>query len=160
MDAKGHRVVAQEPGVVELDNDRLLLWVRTDVGEQYGCSSEDGGENWSPLKPTGIASPRSPATIERVPSTKDLVMVWNDHADLPIAQRKHRTPLSVAISRDGGETWINTRTLADDPFGWYCYTAMTFIEDYVLLGHCAGDRRTGGLNTTQITRVPLKWIYP
>ena len=32
-------------------------------------------------------------------------------------------------------------------------------HDQVLLGHCAGDRRTSGLNTTQITRFPLDWLY-
>jgi hypothetical protein len=36
---------------------------------------------------------------------------------------------------------------------------MAFIGDRVLLGHCAGDRRTGGLNTTQITSFTIDWLY-
>ena len=64
----------------------------------------------------------------------------------------------MAISRDEGRTWQNVKTLEDDPHGWYCYTAVDFVGDHILLGHCAGDRRTGGLAATQITRVPIAWI--
>ena len=158
-DADGKRMVAQEPGVVELNDGRLLLWIRTNAGEQYRSFSTDGGETWSPLHPMGIASPVSPATIERIPKTGDLLLVWNNHAHLPPAERKARTPLSVAISSDEGETWNHVKTLEDDPHGWYCYTAMAFADDHLLLGHCAGDRRTGGLNLTQILRVPIRWLY-
>ena len=70
-----------------------------------------------------------------------------------------RTPFHVAISRDEGRTWERVKVLEDDPNGWYCYTAMAFVGDHVLLGHCAGDRRTNGLGTTQITRFPVAWLY-
>jgi len=36
---------------------------------------------------------------------------------------------------------------------------MTFIDDQVLLGHSAGDRRRGHLDTVQITAFPVKWLY-
>ncbi len=158
-DADGRRIVAQEPGVVELKDGRLLLWIRTNAGEQYRCYSADSGENWAPLQPMGIASPTSPATIERIPTTGDLLLVWNNHAHLPTAERKARTPLTAAISSDEGATWNHIKTLEDDPNGWYCYTAMDFVGDHVLLGHCAGDRRSGGLNVTQILRTPIDWLY-
>ena len=52
------------------------------------------------------------------------------------------------------------KTIESDPFGWYCYTAIEFVDDNVLLGHCAGDTREGiGLATTQITKLSLDWIY-
>jgi predicted neuraminidase len=158
-DAAGKRVTAQEPGVVELKDGRVLLWVRTTAGEQFRSYSSDSGDTWSPFEPMGVASPNSPATIERIPSTGDLLMVWNNHAHLPLAERKARTPYTVAISPDEGQTWQHVKNLADDPHGWYCYTALTFAGDHVLLGHCAGDRRTGGLNRSQITRLPIDWIY-
>ncbi len=158
-DAAGKRITAQEPGVIELKDGRLLLWIRTDAGEQYRSFSADGGEMWSALEPMGVASPKSPATIERIPTTGDLLLVWNNHAHLPPAERKLRTPYTVAISQDEGKTWDNFKNLADDPHGWYCYTALTFVDDHVLLGYCAGDRRTGGLNLSQITRFPVRWLY-
>ena len=81
-------------------------------------------------------------------------------ADHSAAHRGKRTPYNVAVSRDEGRSWQHVKTLEDDPDGWYCYTAVEFVGDHVLLAHCAGNRKTtGGLATTQITRFPLEWLY-
>ncbi len=159
FDDSGGRVSAQEPGVVELNDGRVLMWVRTTSGVQYASESADAGETWSEFQPTPIASPNSPATIERIPSTGDLLLVWNNHDHLPVSERKLRTPYSVAISSDEGKTWRLKKNLFDDPHGWYCYTGLCFDGSHVLLGHCAGDRRRGGLNRSQITRFPIDWLY-
>jgi len=160
FDEQGRRIVTQEPGVVELAGGRLMMFCRTDAGSQYLSYSGDGGESWTPLRPSGIISPVSPASIERIPATGDLLMVWNDHEGIDPALKRKRTPLCTAISRDGGGTWENRRVLEDDPNGWYCYTAIHFAGQHVLLGHCAGDRRqNNGLAATQVTRVALEWLY-
>ena len=66
----------------------------------------------------------------------------------------------VIVSRDEGENWEKTKTLEDDPDGWYCYTAIEFVGNFVLLGHCAGNRKmNNGLETTQITRLNLNLIF-
>ena len=65
----------------------------------------------------------------------------------------------MAISRDDGQTWENTKVLKDDPDGWYCYTAIVFRGDRVLLGHVDGDRDEGKLSTTQITSFDVDWLY-
>lgn len=57
------------------------------------------------------------------------------------------------------KTWEKVKTPAGDPHGWYCYTPVEFVGDAVLLGHCAGDRRAGGLARTQVTRIPVAWLY-
>jgi hypothetical protein len=45
------------------------------------------------------------------------------------------------------------------PDGWYCYTAIAFVnDDYALLGYCAGDKTVGNLNRARITRIPLEWL--
>lgn len=49
--------------------------------------------------------------------------------------------------------------LEDDPSGWNCYADIDIIGDHILPGHCAGDRHTGGLSFTQITRFPIDWLY-
>jgi hypothetical protein len=64
----------------------------------------------------------------------------------------------VAISRDEGRTWESRKVSGDDPNGWY-YTAITFIEDRLLLGHVAGDRIKGKLSTTQTISVDVDWLY-
>ena len=156
---KGDRLTLQEPGVVELKDGRLMMFCRTPHGSQYLSYSEDQGDTWSEFQPSNIKSPQSPATLERIPKTGDLILVWNNHADVDPEYKGKRTPYHVAISRDEGKTWEKIKTLEDNVNGWYCYTAVEFVGDYVLLGHCAGDRRQGGLNTTQITRFHLDWLY-
>ena len=79
---------------------------------------------------------------------------------MPESYRGKRTPLNVAISKDDGKTWQNVKAIEDDPDGWYCYTAIEFVGDHVLLGHCAGNRKKdGGLSTTQVTRFSVDWLY-
>ncbi|MDZ7619028.1 MAG: sialidase family protein, partial [Patescibacteria group bacterium] len=156
---QGDKLTLQEPGLVQLKDGRLMMFCRTTHGSQYVSYSTDWGDTWSPFEPSNIISPCSPATIERIPSTGDLLLVWNDHARIDDSLRGKRTPLNVAISTDEGQTWKNVKTLEDDRNGWYCYIAADVVGDHVLLGHCAGDRRTGGLNATQITRLPVAWLY-
>ena len=149
----------QEPGVVELKDGRVMLLCRTESGVQYISYSADQGETWSDLKPGNIVSPLSPASIERIPQTGDLLLVWNNNYQ-NMYDGGQRTPFNLAISKDEGKTWEKIKAVESDPNGWYCYTAIQFVGDHVLLGHCAGDRtKHGGLETTQITRLNMPWVY-
>jgi sialidase-1 len=149
----------QEPGVVELKDGKLLMLCRTDQGSQFRSYSSDRGETWSEARPTDLKSPLSPASFKRIPSTGDLLLVWNDHRNVAEKYKGKRTPFNVAISKDEGVTWEKVKTLEGNPDGWYCYTAITFVGDRVLLGHCAGDTKVGRLNLTQITSFPIAWLY-
>jgi sialidase-1 len=146
----GRRITVQEPGVVELKDKRLMMYMRTDAGSQYLCHSQDGGETWSKPEPSSLASPLSPASIERIPWTGELLCVWNDHSGVHPYPTGRRTPLCMAISKDEGKTWSKSKIVEDNPDGWYCYTAITFVKDRVLLAYCAGDRKIGGLNRLKI----------
>jgi sialidase-1 len=152
----GKRITVQEPGVVELKDGRLMMYIRTNAGSQYICYSPDGGETWSKAGPSVLASPLSPATIKRVPWTGDLVCVWNDHSGVHPYPAGRRTPLCMALSKDEGKTWSRSQVLEGDPDGWYCYTAVTFLEDRMLLAYCAGDKQVGGLNRLKVCSVPVK----
>jgi len=153
-------VVTQEPGVVELSSGDVLMWCRTNAGSQFTSVSRDGGETWSQLAPSSMKSPLSPATIERIPSTGDLLLIWNDHSDIDPSLRGKRTPLRSAISQDDGQTWQHVKTLEDKPTGWYCYIAVDFIEGHVVMAYCAGDRReNNGLAVTNTQRLPTAWFY-
>ncbi len=158
VENKGN-ITLQEPGVCELNNGSLFMYCRTDKGVQYFSWSKDRGENWSHIQPGNIKSPRSPASIKRIPQTGDLLLVWNE-SDIDENGRGKRTPFNLAISKDEGKNWIEKKTIENDPDGWYCYTAIDFTEDAVLLGHCAGNRKMhNGLETTHVTRLNLPWIY-
>lgn len=146
----------QEPGVVETADGSLLSWARTDGGSQFFFRSKDQGKTWTPPVPSALASPVSPASIKRLPDSDKLLVVYNDHSgNFPFPKGK-RTPLIAAISADGGVTWNNAKAIEEDQNGWYCYTAMHFTKDALLLGYCAGDTKVGGLNRLRIKRVSLK----
>ncbi len=146
----------QEPLVVELSDGRVWMLARTDQGCQMQSFSDDGGITWSPVNRTDIISPVSPATVERIPGTDDVLMVWNDHRGIDPALAGKRTPLTAAVSHDDGATWEHRLVLEDLPTGWYCYTAMLFTGNDVLLEYCAGDTaHEGGLSRARIVRVPI-----
>jgi Neuraminidase (sialidase) len=149
----------QEPAVVELKDGRLMMLARTDQGCQYRSFSKDGGATWSAPEESNIRSPLSPVAIDRIPSTGDLILVWNDHENVDEAHRARRTPFTVAVSQDEGKTWIHKKTLDDDPDGWFCYTAIAIVNERVILAHCAGDSKVGHLTRTRMTSFDLSWLY-
>ena len=136
-----------------------MMFMRTDQGCQYRSYSKDGGDTWSPAEPSNILSPLSPASMARIPSTGDLLLVWNDHENVDEAHKGKRTPFRVAISKDEGQTWTHKKTLDDDPDGWYCYTAIEFSDDRVILAHCAGDAKVPRLARTRFTSFAVAWLY-
>jgi predicted neuraminidase len=144
-----NKIITQEPGVIEQKNDNILMFIRTNAGVQYFSHSTDNGETWSQVIASDIKSPMSPASIARIPSTGDLLMVWNNNG-----VNQKRTPLNIAISRDEGKTWANIKTLENDPDGSFCYTAIHFTGKNVLLGY--SNWATMG---STILRLSLKWIY-
>lgn len=151
----------QEPGLIELKDGRLMMFMRTQSGTQYVSFSDDDGVNWTPAISSNIISPLSPASIERIPSTGDLLLVWNYNDGSKKEIEGKRTPYNLAVSKDEGQSWEMVKLIENNPEGWYCYTAIDFVGDQVLLGHCAGLRKEGrnGLEETDITLIDLGWIY-
>lgn len=155
----------QEPGVVELKDGRVMMFIRTQLGSQYLSYSNDGGETWSEARASAIRSPLSPASVKRVPGTGELLMVWNDHSTIDesfraadSAERRtggKRTPLTVALSRDEGVTWTRAHDLLDSPAGWYCYTAIHFIGKRVLLAFASGGDGLPGLSKMDLAYFDL-----
>ena len=66
----------QEPGVVELKDGTVLLFIGTNQNCQYISFSRDGGKRWSPTRPGNLLSPLSPASIQRLPETVGKIMGW------------------------------------------------------------------------------------
>jgi hypothetical protein len=148
----------QEPGVVELADGRLFSWMRTDQGAQYGSWSSDAGKRWPLPGTTGLASPESPTSIKRLPDSDDLLAVFNDHSGRFPFPKGKRSPLVAAMSGDGAKTWSRRKLIESNPDGCYCYTAIHFTKDAVLLAYCAGDSKVGGLNRLCIRRATLDWL--
>ena len=159
----------QEPGLVELQNGELWAWMRTawsggdPLGpRQWETRSGDSGLTWSTPRSSAFVSPCSPLSMKRIPQTGELLAVWNDRSgrfDLPEPQpgSNGRTPLVSALSDDEGRTWQHHKLIEDAPDHGFCYTAIHFVADAVLLAYCAGGAETRGLlNRLRIRRIPLE----
>lgn len=149
-------IITQEPGLVELKNGKVMMFIRASGGEQYRSFSADHGETWSYAEPSGISSPISPASIKRIPKTGDLLLVWNNNGSKgPGYFKSQRSPLTIAISKDEGKTWQKKKDIEVDPDGTFCYTAIHFTRNHVLLGYGVGP----GLSGSYIRRLDLDWVY-
>lgn len=135
--ANPDNVMTQEPGLIELKDGNIMMFIRTDAGVQYLSFSGDKRRDLEPGEKSDIKSPLSPASIERI--LPQVIWSWSGiitEGEDP-AMKGRRTPLTVTISKDEGKTWEKVKNIEDDPDGWYCYTAIHFTGKHVLLGHCA-----------------------
>ncbi len=108
---------AHEPSIVELKDRRLMCVLRTTTGRLYRAYSSDQGVHWTKPESTQFPAPDAEPLITRIPTTGDLMVIWDN-----VESRSNwpRTPLSVAISGDEGETWgnyhdIDARPVATPP---------------------------------------------
>ncbi len=152
-------IMLQEPGVILLKSGVLMMFMRTDAKVQYLSYSADQGETWRAVVPSDINSPRAPASIRRLPATGDLLLVWNNNRGEKEKHTDNRTHYNTAISSDEGKTWQHIRTVASKPNGLYCYYAIAFVEDAVLIGHLAEWNADKTQLSTHITRLGLDWLY-
>ena len=102
IDLGGHgdHAGAMEPAVVELQDGRIWMVIRTTRGEFFQAFSSDDGMTWNKAQPSGIRSPSAPGHITRLASGR-LALVWNNTMETT----KTRSALSVALSEDDGKTW-------------------------------------------------------
>jgi sialidase-1 len=128
---------AHEPSIVELKDGRLLCLMRTTQGCVYRAFSADGGDHWSTPEPTPLQAPDSPPIVKRIPATGDLLVLWNDvysNTNYP------RTPLTMGISRDEGETWERFKDIENRPDRDAAYTSALFLDDEVLVAYYTRSR--------------------
>ena len=104
-----------EPVVVERRDKSLLMLMRTKVGRLFESSSPDAGKTWSAADPTPLATGDVPCDLERLPSTGDLVVVWNQTSADEIRRGYYRSRLSTAISSDEGQSWDHFKTVDCSP---------------------------------------------
>ena len=148
---------AMEPGLVELKDGSILMIIRTQLGRIYRSYSTDGGLHWTDAEPTDIIAPEAPATIKRIPSTGDLLLIWNHTFTEGADHGGRRNPLTSAISQDEGQTWSRFRNLEEDDLYTYAYASVTFVEDKVLMTYYCGDIHSGW--SLKLRIVPVSWLY-
>lgn len=144
MTAKGRG--CHEPTIVELKDGRLYCLLRNTNHCQYYSISEDGGDHWTAPAPTALASPESPALLKRIPSTGDILVLWNN-----VASKSNwpRTPLTAAISKDDCQTWTRYHDIDNRPNFDAAYPSCTFAGDEAFIAYYTRD--TEWKRDTEIT---------
>ncbi len=100
----------------ELRSGELVMTFRTDLGAVFLSRSADHGLTWSDPQTTGLSAPESMPVLVALPSTGDLALIWNHSAYSPSYNHYgKRTPLTCAISSDGGRTWGHLQDIETAP---------------------------------------------
>lgn len=115
----GIEVGAIQPSVLFLGGDKLQAVGRTRQGKVFTISSPDLGRSWGKMSLTSLPNPSSGTDAVTLADGRH-VIVYNNTP-------KGRTPLSVAISRDGLE-WKHVLDLETAP-GEYSYPAVIQSSD-------------------------------
>lgn len=149
---------AMEPEVVELNDGRVLMVMRNQLGTISKSFSKDGGETWEDPGDLGVTAPEAPATLRRIPATGDLLLIWNNNHVPGAGHGGKRTPLTAAISSDEGATWKNVRNLETDPNLTYSYTSLTFVRDRAVMTYWLGDASKRQWSA-KFRSLPVAWFY-
>jgi predicted neuraminidase len=110
---------AIQPSVLKYADGRLQAIGRTRSGRLFETWSADQGRAWGPLTLTALPNPNSGIDAVTLRDGRQL-LVYN-HAT------SERTPLNVAVSRDG-KSWEAAAVLEDTP-GEYSYPAVIQTAD-------------------------------
>jgi hypothetical protein len=166
----------QEPGVYELPDGRVWMYCRTAYGHQYQCFSTDGGESFCEITPAfRFTSPDAPMLLKSAHGYT--LAVFNPigynclRDDLEHWKSPKRTPYVIAISDDGGMSFVGTdcvsnnggfapfvercRLLEDDRTNSYCYPAVIETADGILIAYYHSNGTPVCLNATKIIKVSL-----
>lgn len=106
-----------EPCIAEQPDGTLNMVMRTQLGSVFFSQSHDGGSSWSKAQTTGLKAPESCPCIVSIPNSDAQLVIWNN-SEYDMTWRSHygkRTPLTMAISRDGLKTFTDFYDIETDP---------------------------------------------
>ena len=125
-----------EPCIAERPDGTLNMVMRTQLGSVFVSESYDGGRSWSKPQTTGLRAPESCSCIVSIPNSDAQLVIWNN-SEYDMSWRGHygkRTPLTMAISRDGLKTFSDFFDIESDPEWAFTNPSVTITSDgiYVL----------------------------
>lgn len=154
----------QEPGVLELRQGQIWSWARTDLGRQYETFSMDNGRTWTMCQPSRFSAPKSPLSMKK-DSTGTIYAVWNPIPEYNGRNKIEgiflggRTPYVMAVSKDNGASFSEPIAFETEEDRGYCYCAIHFHKDSMLLAYCAGGLEDHScLTRCRIRKIPMEQI--
>ena len=118
-----------EPTLTQLKSGRLWMLIRTNWSEFWSAYSDDGGQFWRVIQPSGIPASSAPGMLRRLASGR-LMLLWNrlypdGKYDFPLSGgdniwsaapvSNYRGQLSLAFSENEGKSWSKPIVLASSP---------------------------------------------
>lgn len=132
---------AVEPVVAEVDDNKLVMIIRTVLGSFYYSISNDGGASWSDSKKSKIKSSNSPAVLQKLNDGRILIS-WNNCNGMPMRGVRYsmaRQCLHAAISDDGLKTLKGARIIVnkenqdpDNVLNCYPFSAIASDDEIFL----------------------------
>ncbi|MCR4622884.1 MAG: exo-alpha-sialidase [Clostridiales bacterium] len=104
------------------DETGVHMLCRSTSSRIYRSDSSDGGKSWSLAYDTGLPNNNSGIDLAQL-SDGTLVLAYNPRENYPGFYKGARTPLSVAVSQDGGNTFTRLCDL-EDTAGSFAYPSM------------------------------------
>ncbi len=126
---------AMEPFVAELTDGRLIMVMRNQLGSLFKSYSSDEGEMWSLPQTTGLSIPESCPYVTEIPNSNKIMVIWNN-AEYNMHWSSHygkRSPLTAAISADGGITFTDFWDIETNPKIGFSNPGITWTRDGVCL---------------------------
>ncbi len=109
---EGRDIAAIQPSILFHPGGRLQALGRTQQGRIFEIWSDDGGKAWGKMTLTELPNPNSGTDAVTLQDGRQL-LVYN-HNIRTGSNNKGRSPLNVAVSKDGKE-WSAALVLEDDP---------------------------------------------
>ena len=132
QEGKGPKpIYSIQPSFLQLSDGRLMVLMRTHNGRLAQSFSSDGCETWSRVTLSNVPSNQSGTDAVTLSDGRH-VLAYNNFETLPGEKKGPRTPLSLAVSEDDGQTWQHLLTLEDSPIGEYSYPAIIEGRDGTL----------------------------
>jgi predicted neuraminidase len=122
----GVAIQAIQPSILFLGGDRLLAIGRSRQNRIFEVASNDGGTTWGPMTLGTLPNPNSGTDAVTLRDGRHLI-VYNHVPGDPGKWGGKRTPLNLAVSRDG-RAWQAALVLESEP-GEYSYPALIQAAD-------------------------------
>ena len=113
------------------DEKGVHMLCRTTSSRIFRSDSADGGQSWSLACDTGLPNNNSGLDLARL-SDGTLVLAYNPRENYPGYYKGARTPLSIAVSTDGGERFTRVADLETEA-GSFAYPSIIADADDRLL---------------------------
>lgn len=120
-------IQAIQPSILKHKDGRLQILCRTRNGKIATAWSSDKGETWTPLSLTNLPNNNSGTDAVTLMDGRH-VLVYNAVATKPGEKKGPRTPLNIAVSKDG-INWNMQLILEDSPISQYSYPAIIQGKD-------------------------------